>query len=149
LVGRFLFALPLACPAFAAPLRVHVTVALCDNASQGIVPVPAKLGDGNDPRNNLYWGAAYGLETWLKRDGWSIQNARITNDAVLERIVAKKKIGTRDVEIVADAWRGNRIRDAITAFLEQASSAAPTSSPTSATTASWNSASPLASATPQ
>ncbi len=118
---RFVLALFLALPLFAAPLRVHVNVALCDNASQGIVPVPAAIGDGNDPRTNLYWGASYGLKTWLKRDGWSVTKAKITNPAVLERIVAKKTIDGREVEIVADAWRGSRIRDAITAFLEEAS----------------------------
>ncbi|HEX2834644.1 MAG TPA: hypothetical protein VHW00_16650 [Thermoanaerobaculia bacterium] len=118
---RVVLLLLCAMPLFGATLRVHVNVALCDNASQGIVPVPAAIGDGNDPRTNLYWGAAYGLKTWLKKDGWSVQKAKITNPAVLERIVAKKKIGGRDVEIVADAWRGNRIRDAITAFLEEAS----------------------------
>jgi hypothetical protein len=48
-----LLALLLTLPAAAAPLRVHVTVALCDNASQGIVPVPVAIGDGNDPRTNL------------------------------------------------------------------------------------------------
>ncbi|MGC6431949.1 MAG: hypothetical protein ACON5F_12965 [Jejuia sp.] len=36
---------------------IHVYVALCDNINQGIVPVPAKLGNGQDPKNNLYWGA--------------------------------------------------------------------------------------------
>ena len=33
---------------------IHVFVALCDNDSQGIVPVPKKIGNGNDPDNNLY-----------------------------------------------------------------------------------------------
>ena len=36
---------------------VHVFVALCDNRHQGIVPVRAELGNGQDPRTNLYWGA--------------------------------------------------------------------------------------------
>ncbi len=114
-------ALLVALPALAAPLRVHVTVALCDNASQGIVPVPAAIGDGNDPRTNLYWGASYGLKSWLKRDGWKIEKAPVPGEAVLERIIARKTIGTQEVLLVADAWRGNRIRDAITSFLERAS----------------------------
>ena len=46
-----------------APVVVHVVVALCDNEHQGIVPVPATLGNGQDPRNNLYWGALYGVRT--------------------------------------------------------------------------------------
>jgi hypothetical protein len=36
--------------------QVRVYVALCDNESQGIVPVPAKIGNCNDPDQNLYWG---------------------------------------------------------------------------------------------
>ena len=51
-----------ALPLFGEPLRVHVTVALCDNATQGMVPVPAAIGDGDDPRTNLYWGARYGVK---------------------------------------------------------------------------------------
>ena len=58
-----LLALPLSA---AEPFVVHVSVALCDNASQGIVPVPAAIGDGNAPRTNLYWGASLGVKTWLK-----------------------------------------------------------------------------------
>jgi hypothetical protein len=32
---------------------IHVLVALCDNENQGIVPVPAHLGNGEDPNRNL------------------------------------------------------------------------------------------------
>jgi len=39
----------------------HVIVALADNRFQGIVPVPAAIGNGDDPSRNLYWGAGYGL----------------------------------------------------------------------------------------
>ena len=117
-----LVALLLTLPVLAAPLRVHVTVALCDNATQGIVPVPPAIGDGNDPRTNLYWGAMYGLKTWLKRDGWKIEKAASPNRAlVLERLIARKTIGGREVLLTADAWKGSRIREAITSFLERAS----------------------------
>ncbi len=34
--------------------QLHVIVALVDNASQGIVPVPVKIGNGDDAFNNLY-----------------------------------------------------------------------------------------------
>ena len=116
-----LFAFLLTTPAIAKPLVVHVTVALCDNASQGIVPVPAAIGDGNDPRTNLYWGASYGVKSWLKREKWTIEKAKSPHAAILERIIARKTIAGREVVLTADAWRGNRIRDAITTFLEQAS----------------------------
>ena len=53
------------------PLVAHVIVALCDNRYQGIVPVPRRLGNGQDPRSNLYWGAAYGVRTYFpRRGGW-------------------------------------------------------------------------------
>ena len=45
---------------------IHVFVALCDNKYQGIVPVPAKIGNGQDPNNNLYWGCAFGIRTFFK-----------------------------------------------------------------------------------
>jgi len=44
---------------------------------------------------------------------------------VLERIVARKTIARREVVLTADAWRGSRIREAITSFLEQASAGGP------------------------
>ena len=50
-----------------APRTVHVFVALADNQSQGIIPVPAKLGNGEDPEHNLYWGSAYGVRTFFAR----------------------------------------------------------------------------------
>lgn len=112
-----------ALPGLAAPLRVHVVVALCDNASQGIVPVPPAIGDGDDPRTNLYWGAAYGLKTWLKKQQWKIAAAPAPHAKILERIVATKRIDGKEVIITADAWRGREIRHAITAFLEHASGA--------------------------
>jgi phosphoserine aminotransferase len=46
--------------------QVRVYVALCDNESQGIVPVPAKIGNGNDPDQNLYWVADMASELFSK-----------------------------------------------------------------------------------
>ena len=46
---------------------IHVFVALCDNKYQGIVPVPAKIGNGQDAATNLYWGAAFGVKTFLTK----------------------------------------------------------------------------------
>ena len=107
--------------ALAERIAVHVTVALCDNATQGIVPVPAAIGDGNNPRTNLYWGAAYGLKSWLKRERWKIEAGKAPHEFVLERLVARKTIAGQEVVLTADAWRGSRIREAITSFLEAAS----------------------------
>jgi hypothetical protein len=40
------------------PCLIHVFVALADNQRQGIVPVPATLGNRDDPARNLYLGKA-------------------------------------------------------------------------------------------
>jgi hypothetical protein len=104
---------------------IHVVVALCDNEFQGIVPVPKALGDGRNPDTNLYWGAAFGVRTFLpKRGGWSIVARGPGTGAVLERIVLKKEVarGNRQVPVylIADAWNGAFIRDATVRFLSMA-----------------------------
>lgn len=101
------------------PLIVHVTVALCDNKYQGIVPVPAAIGNGQDPRNNLYWGADYGVKSWLLRhEKWQKIDAPAARPPILERLAVKKTIAGREVRIIAEAWDGKEIRGAITSFLE-------------------------------
>src|SRR5687768_16999263 len=47
---------------------IHVFVALCDNVNQGIVPVSASLGNGDNPATNLYWGAAFGVKTFFNKN---------------------------------------------------------------------------------
>ena len=52
---------------------IHVFVALCDNRYQGIVPVPAKIGNGQDAATNLYWGAVYGIKTFFNKSSeWKL-----------------------------------------------------------------------------
>ncbi len=108
------------------PAVVHVVVALCDNANQGIVPVPGPLGDGREPRTNLYWGALYGLKTHLTgAAGWErVGAARPGDRRILERVLLKTRIqrGERSVPVylVADAWDGACIRKAIEAFFRMA-----------------------------
>ncbi len=99
---------------------VHVYVALCDNASQGIVPVPATLGNGDDPRNNLYWGAQYGVKAFLRRSGnWtSVGGGASPDGTVMERIVLRHR--TKRAWLVADAYRGSKIRTAVENFLSAA-----------------------------
>ena len=75
------------------PRVVHVVVALCDNVHQGVVPVPWAIGNGQDPGKNLYWGAAYGVKTFLSRQPEWMLHARISDPAphVLERLVFQLK----------------------------------------------------------
>ncbi len=104
------------------PRVVHVTVALCDNDAQGIVPVPKKLGNGQDPRNNLYWGARYGVRTHLLASGWARAAKATTTppDGVLERLVLTRAVAGTPLVLVADAWDGRRIEDATRQYLRHA-----------------------------
>ena len=101
----------------APPRVVHVFVALADNAHQGIVPVPAHLGNGDDPERNLYWGSAYGVKTFFARSNeWKlISCAAKPKPAVLERCVFRHK--TASVYLVADAYKGSEIAETIIDFL--------------------------------
>jgi hypothetical protein len=97
-----------------------VLVALADNQHQGIVPVRAKLGNGDDPRNNLYWGAMYGVRTYLQRQGeWRRLGCNKPKDpAVLERCVFRHT--SEQIFLLADAYRGREIRRAVEDFLASA-----------------------------
>src|SRR5687767_1581214 len=54
---------------------IHVFVALADNVNQGIVPVSATLGNGDNAATNLYWGAAFGIKTFFnKNKDWQAVN---------------------------------------------------------------------------
>jgi hypothetical protein len=95
---------------------VHVFVALADNQSQGIVPVAPKLGNGEDPERNLYWGSAYGVKTFFARSAdWErIKCGEKPKAEILERCVFKYRAA--NVYLVADAYRGREIRQTILDF---------------------------------
>jgi hypothetical protein len=97
---------------------IHVLVALCDNQYQGIVPVPARIGNGDDPANNLYWGASFGVKTFFKRarDWKLIAEVRSPRAGILERLVFKNQ--TKDAYLIADAYRGREIKRCVSDFFE-------------------------------
>jgi hypothetical protein len=105
------------------PVIVQVSVALADNENQWIVPVPAAIGDGQDASTNLYWGARYGLKTYMTRDaGWKkIASLKPQDHRILERLVLQKKFlrygQSVPVYLVADAWDGKYINDTIEQFM--------------------------------
>ena len=104
----------------ASPRIVHVFVALADNQHQGIVPVPAALGNGSDPPRNLYWGAAFGVKTYFKASHeWELLwSGRGPKDAILERCVFKNN--KENVFLIADAYEGSQINSAVNDFLSAA-----------------------------
>ena len=97
---------------------IHVFVALCDNVNQGIVPVPKNLGNGQNPRTNLYWGALYGVKTHFKRSkDWTyIKSLKSNNSKILERVLFKHK--TSNTYLLADAYDGEFIKNTTIDFLE-------------------------------
>jgi hypothetical protein len=117
----------------AAGRVAHIVVALADNRYQGIVPVPAAIGNGDDPVRNLYWGAGYGLRTFLQKSAdWELVS-RCTpgKGPVLERCVFRNC--QEKVCVVADAYRGREIRRAVSDFFAFAAGRAPELVPIGAT----------------
>lgn len=99
---------------------VHIVVPLCDNIHQRIVPVSWALGNGNKPDSNLYWGAMYGVKGWFKRqpDWQIISESKSEESPVMARMIIKHK--TLDLWIVADAYKGSKIKTAVKDFLNYA-----------------------------
>jgi len=98
---------------------IHVFVALCDNIHQGIVPVPELIGNGKDTKNNLYWGAGYGVKNFFKNktsDWILISNIKSNNPIILERLLFKH--ATKDIYLLADAYDGEQIQTCIEDFLK-------------------------------
>ena len=94
-------------------------VALCDNVNQGIVPVPDHLGNGQDPKSNLYWGAGYGVKSFFKYKAteWTlVKTLQSGNPSILERILFKHK--TKEVYMLADAYDGAKIKVCTANFLK-------------------------------
>jgi len=95
---------------------IHIIVALCDNKYQGIVPVPKSMGNGQDPKNNLYWGTAYGIKTYFKRSSeWTLIKQVEIDSFILERLIFKHN--NQNYYIVADAYNGKNIKNATETFL--------------------------------
>ncbi|SEL83474.1 hypothetical protein SAMN04487910_3410 [Aquimarina amphilecti] len=111
---------------FGQTRTIHVFVALCDNVNQGIVPVPQKIGNGQDPKNNLYWGAGYGVKTFfkVKTKDWQLVRTIAPKDFhVLERLLFKHV--SKDVYMLADAYDGAEIKQSIEHFLRSSNGQIP------------------------
>jgi hypothetical protein len=116
-----LIALLSATPARAVELEVFVP--LCDGSQ-----LACGRGGAGDPRSleaNLYWGAAYGAERFLKRaPGFQVRSRRdgVPGDAVLREVVLERTAaqGERPVRLLLRAYAGDRIDDALEDFLRAA-----------------------------
>ena len=100
----------------AASRQVRVFVALCDNKTQGIQPVGAKIGDGDVPDDNLYWGCTDGFGSYFTHGGnWKVvKSERDLSHQIMRKLTLKH--AKEDLEITAFAYRGSEIRRCIEDF---------------------------------
>jgi hypothetical protein len=100
---------------------IHIMVALCDNKYQGIVKVPEKIGNGQDPDNNLYWGWGYGVRTYFKksREWVFLRLEKAVSPYISERAVFKHV--SKNYYLVADGYDGQYIKNCTVDFLNSAS----------------------------
>ena len=94
---------------------VHVFVALADNKHQGIVPVPAVLGNGQDAANNLYWGAMYGVKGFFGRSkNW--RKLKIQPHTKHAYILDNAAFQYKDTVFIAQAYDGAKMEMALRDF---------------------------------
>jgi hypothetical protein len=113
------------------PIVVQVHVPLCDNRI--IACGNRKLGDGDNPKTNLYWGTSGGFEGWFgrRRSGWKeVYRSEGDGTDVLQVVVWRREVSPGEslrkrgvkvrfpVYVVAYAWRGTSIDKAVTAYLD-------------------------------
>lgn len=107
----------------APALEVEVFVPLCDGAQ--LACGRAGAGDPRSLEANLYWGAAYGAERFLKRaPGFRVRSRQegppesvVLRELVVERAPGR---GERTVRLSLRAYAGDRIDDALEDFLRAA-----------------------------
>jgi hypothetical protein len=56
-------------------------------------PLPESIGNGQNPKSNLYRGASYGVKTYMIRDGgWKkVTVLKPADRHILERLILKKE----------------------------------------------------------
>ncbi len=111
------------------PMVVHAHVPLCSN--EIIWCGNARLGDGDNPRTNLYWATSGGFRGWFKRkgSGWKrVYKGQHSDNDILEVMVWKRRASPSralrergvterfDLYVVAYAWRGSAINRAMEAY---------------------------------
>jgi len=96
--------------------RIHVFVALADNASQGIAPVPVKIGNGDEAEENLYWGNSEGFKGVFSRSKlWKLEKVEANPvPEILDR--RSYRHASKDCILVAEAWRGKNIHQCLEAY---------------------------------
>ena len=98
--------------------QARIIVSLADNENQGIVPIKSSLGNGQDPKSNLYWGALYGAKTHFKRmPNWSVKSINSDNPFVLDAFELSH-VAFPAAKIRLEAWDGAKQRHAVRAYFQ-------------------------------
>ncbi|MFM7180363.1 MAG: hypothetical protein ACKO2G_02705 [Verrucomicrobiales bacterium] len=106
----------------AEPKQARVFIALCDNKTQGIVPVGEKIGNRDDPDANLYWGCSDGFGTYFRRSkSWKTTALEKDVSPDILRRMKLTHIGGQ-MELTAEAYRGSKIKDCLRDFENAAAS---------------------------
>lgn len=94
-------------------------MSLADNANQGIVPIKANLGNGQNPKNNLYWGALYGAKTHFKGlEDWSVKSLKNEKVEILDAF-SLRHTAHKSSEISFEAWDGAKQKRAVKAYFTE------------------------------
>ncbi len=97
----------------------RIIVSLADNENQNIVPIKPSLGNGQNPSQNLYWGALYGIKTHFRRtENWSVNPKGFIRGTVLDAVTLSHK-DFSDIQISVEAWDGEKQKDAVKAYFSE------------------------------
>lgn len=100
----------------ATPKKVKVFIALCDNKTQAIYPVNERIGNGDKPDANLYWGCSDGFGAYFKKSNrWKITKSTQSDKGDILRSMTLQHIsGTMHLEVLA--YRGSKMKQYLAAF---------------------------------
>lgn len=95
---------------------IKVFIALCDNETQGIVKVGEKIGDGNVPDANLYWGCSDGFGSYFRRSKrWKVVDTESDDSGtIMRRMTLAHADG--DLTLFAEAYRGSEMKQCMIDF---------------------------------
>ena len=99
--------------------HARIIVSLADNSNQGIVPIKASLGNGQDLKGNLYWGALYGAKTHFKRmSGWTVKTRENKSENILDRFdLTHDDYPNRLISF--EAWDGAAQKHSVKAYFSE------------------------------
>ena len=102
--------------AFAEPKKCRLFIALCDNESQGIMPVSPRIGNGDQPDTNLYWGCYDGFGSYFKKSrSWKAVTLERNTSADVLRTFELSHV-SKNAQIIAYAYKGSSMRKCINDF---------------------------------